>query len=44
MDGTMMDFPLTLTPIFVDAIPHTSTGKVFKSELRERYKDWSAET
>ena len=30
--------------VFVDAIPHTSTGKVFKSELRERYKDWSAET
>jgi fatty-acyl-CoA synthase len=26
--------------IFVDALPHTSTGKLLKSELRNRFKDW----
>lgn len=27
--------------VFVDSIPRTSVGKMLKSELRERYKDWS---
>ncbi len=26
--------------VFVDAIPHTSTGKFLKTKLREDYKDW----
>jgi fatty-acyl-CoA synthase len=26
--------------IFVDDLPHTSTGKLLKTELRARYKDW----
>jgi 3-(methylthio)propionyl---CoA ligase len=26
--------------IFVDEIPHTATGKILKTELRERYKDF----
>jgi fatty-acyl-CoA synthase len=27
--------------IFADELPHTSVGKLLKSELRERYRDWS---
>jgi fatty-acyl-CoA synthase len=27
--------------IFVDELPHTSVGKLLKSELRKRYRDWS---
>ena len=26
--------------IFVDQLPHTSTGKLLKAELRRRYRDW----
>ncbi len=26
--------------IFVDSLPHTSTGKLLKTELRERFKNW----
>lgn len=26
--------------IFVDQLPHTSTGKLLKTELRRRYQDW----
>ncbi|HEY3916260.1 MAG TPA: 3-(methylthio)propionyl-CoA ligase [Stellaceae bacterium] len=26
--------------VFVDALPHTATGKLLKSELRRRYKDY----
>ncbi|MFZ0286648.1 MAG: long-chain fatty acid--CoA ligase [Terriglobales bacterium] len=26
--------------IFVDDLPHTSTGKLLKTELRRRYQDW----
>ncbi|MGH9497674.1 MAG: long-chain fatty acid--CoA ligase [Terriglobales bacterium] len=26
--------------IFVDELPHTSTGKLLKTELRQRYQDW----
>lgn len=27
--------------VFVSELPHTSTGKLLKSELRQRYKDWN---
>ncbi|MBV8478254.1 MAG: long-chain fatty acid--CoA ligase [Acidobacteria bacterium] len=27
--------------IFVDELPHTSVGKLLKSELRRRYRDWN---
>ena len=27
--------------VFVPELPHTSTGKLLKSELRRRYKDWN---
>jgi fatty-acyl-CoA synthase len=26
--------------VFVDALPHTSTGKLLKKALRQRYRDW----
>jgi len=26
--------------VFVDELPHTSTGKLLKSELRNRYAGW----
>ena len=29
--------------VFVQEIPHTSTGKMFKAQLRERFKDLSAD-
>jgi fatty-acyl-CoA synthase len=27
--------------VFVESLPHTSTGKLLKSTLREQYKGWS---
>jgi fatty-acyl-CoA synthase len=30
--------------VFVDELPHTSTGKLLKSELRRRFQDWKWET
>jgi len=29
--------------VFVDHLPHTSTGKLLKAELRQQYKDWNWE-
>ena len=29
--------------VFVDQLPHTSTGKLLKTELRRRYRDWKWE-
>jgi len=29
--------------VFVEALPHSSTGKLMKRDLRERYKDWKWE-
>jgi len=26
--------------LFVDELPHTATGKLYKSVLREKYKDY----
>ena len=30
--------------VFVDELPHTSTGKLLKAELRRRYADWKFNT
>jgi fatty-acyl-CoA synthase len=30
--------------IFVDELPHTSTGKLLKADLRRRFQDWKWET
>ncbi len=27
--------------VVVDELPHTSTGKLLKSQLRQRFQDWS---
>ena len=29
--------------VFLDELPHTSTGKLLKMELRQRYQDWQWE-
>jgi 3-(methylthio)propionyl---CoA ligase len=29
--------------VFVRELPHTSTGKLLKSELRQRYQAWPME-
>jgi fatty-acyl-CoA synthase len=29
--------------VFVSELPHTSTGKLRKSELRQRYKEWASQ-
>ena len=30
--------------LFVDSLPHTATGKVFKTKLREEYRDYRLPT
>jgi fatty-acyl-CoA synthase len=30
--------------VFVDQLPHTSTGKLLKSELRKQYANWNWES
>jgi fatty-acyl-CoA synthase len=30
--------------VFVDAIPHTATGKILKTQLRERFRDFTLPT
>jgi fatty-acyl-CoA synthase len=27
--------------VFVDELPHTSTGKLLKSKLRQQFSDWA---
>jgi acyl-CoA synthetase (AMP-forming)/AMP-acid ligase II len=29
---------------FIDAIPHTATGKILKTELRDKFKDYKIDT
>jgi fatty-acyl-CoA synthase len=29
--------------VFVEELPHTSTGKLLKAELRRRFQDWKWE-
>jgi fatty-acyl-CoA synthase len=30
--------------VFVDELPHTATGKLLKTKLRERFKDFKLST
>jgi fatty-acyl-CoA synthase len=30
--------------VFVDELPHTATGKLLKTKLRERFKDYKLST
>jgi len=39
--GTFAKWQLPDDFVFVQELPHTSTGKLLKSELRSRYKEWS---
>src|SRR5690348_7726189 len=45
MRGKTADWCLPDDVVFVDEIPHTATGKIQKSALRERFKDyaWAAQ-
>ena len=38
--GTFAKWQLPDDVVFVPELPHTSTGKLLKSELRSRFKDW----
>jgi fatty-acyl-CoA synthase len=40
MAGKFAKWQLPDAFLFVDQLPHTSTGKLLKAELRERYQDW----
>ncbi len=40
MDGKIAKWWMPDDVIFVDEIPHTATGKILKTELRERLKDY----
>jgi fatty-acyl-CoA synthase len=39
--GKFAKWQLPEDVVFVPELPHTSTGKLLKSELRSRFKDWS---
>jgi fatty-acyl-CoA synthase len=40
LQATFAKWQLPDAFLFVSELPHTSTGKLLKSELRRRYKDW----
>jgi fatty-acyl-CoA synthase len=40
LSNTFAKWQLPDNFVFVSELPHTSTGKLLKSELRRRYKDW----
>lgn len=40
MDGKIAKWWMPDDVVFVDAIPHTATGKILKTELREQMKDY----
>jgi fatty-acyl-CoA synthase len=40
MAGKFAKWQLPDAFLFVDQLPHTSTGKLLKAELRRRYQDW----
>jgi len=40
MAGKIADWWMPDDVVFVDEIPHTATGKIQKTTLRERFKDY----
>ena len=40
LDGKMAKWWMPDDVVIVDEIPHTATGKIQKSSLRERFKDY----
>jgi len=41
LTGKFAKWQLPDAVIFVDELPHTSTGKLLKTELRRRYREWT---
>ena len=44
MDGKIAKWWMPDDVAFVEEIPHTATGKILKTELRERFKDYRLPT
>jgi fatty-acyl-CoA synthase len=44
MDGKIASWWMPDDVVFVDSIPHTATGKILKTALREQFKDYSLPT
>ena len=43
-DGKVASWWLPDDVVFVDELPHTATGKLLKTELRQRYADYKLPT
>jgi fatty-acyl-CoA synthase len=41
MDGKIAKWWMPDDVVFVDEIPHTATGKILKTALRDRFKDYT---
>ena len=44
MEGKIAKWWMPDDVVFVDEIPHTATGKIHKTALRERFKDYRLPT
>jgi len=44
MDGKIAKWWMPDDIVFVDAIPHTATGKILKTALRDQFKSYSFPT
>jgi fatty-acyl-CoA synthase len=44
MDGKIAKWWMPDDVVFVDEIPHTATGKILKTALRDRFKDYTLPT
>ncbi|MFZ0418101.1 MAG: long-chain fatty acid--CoA ligase [Candidatus Sulfotelmatobacter sp.] len=44
LEGSFAKWQLPDACVFVEQLPHTSTGKLLKAELRRRYRDWQWES
>jgi fatty-acyl-CoA synthase len=44
MQGKIAKWWMPDDVVFVDEIPHTATGKILKTELRQRFKDYRLPT
>ena len=44
LKGKVVDYWLPDDVVFVEELPHTATGKIFKSKLREAFKDYKLPT
>jgi fatty-acyl-CoA synthase len=44
LEGKVAKWWLPDDVVFVDAIPHTATGKILKTQLRERFRDFALPT